>query len=123
MSSHAFKRRLMHEATFLAGSATQSNTGAITHVWSSVGTVAGRFVHRRHAVASAAEGFMMASEFLWLCDSEAKGTIAEEQRVRSIVDTSGSAVAEAAGTWRVESLAPMNTTKLHHYELTLEKVE
>jgi len=123
MASHALKRHFIHEATFLAGSATQSSTGQISYTWSAVGTVAGRFVQRKHEVADPSSGFMMAMSHLWMCDSNAAGTIAEEYRCRNIVDTSGAAVAEAAGTWSVESLIPIRTDKLHHYELVLEAVE
>lgn len=123
MGSSAFKRHLIHKAVFLSGSASRTSSGQVTHTWSVAGTVVGRFVQRRHALADPSQGLMMAHEHLWLCDSAAQGTIAEEYRVRKIVDSSGAAIAEAAGTWRVEALIPLRTDKLHHYELTLEKVE
>jgi len=125
MGSGTFKKHLIHRATFLAGSASRTSSGEVTWTWTPIsngacGTVVGRLVHKKHAVASD-QGFMMGHEVLWLCDSSE--SVEEEHRVRNVAYTDGSSVQEAAGTWRVERLIPVRRRTLHHYELTLEKVE
>jgi len=125
MTSSALKRHFIHKATFLEGTESRSTSGAVTWAWApidngSCGTVAGRFVHRRNAVASG-QGFMMVNEVLWLCGSDTD--VEEEHRVRNVRYQDGDSVQEAAGTWRVESLLPVRRRTLHHYELTLERVE
>lgn len=125
MAGHAFKRTLIHTGVHLEAGTARSSSGELTRDWANAATatVSCRFVHRTHNVANPTLGFMMAHEHLLLVDSAAKGTISEEGRWRNFTDSNGSAIAEAAGTWRVESLIPSRTTKLHHYELRLERVE
>lgn len=125
MGSPAFKRHLIHRAVFLAGSATRTGSGQVTHTWTPIsngssGTIAGRFVHRRNFIGDPEQGFMMGHEHLWMCDDSED--VDTTYRVRSVVDRNGTAISEAAGTWEIRSLALRWTDKPHHYELKLEQV-
>jgi hypothetical protein len=128
MGSAAFKRKLVHRATFLEPTETRSSSGEIIRTWAPVdngcgGTVWGLFLGRRHEIAMPWVSFQMSNAYRWLCDSREKGYVTEEHRVRNIVDEDGDAVAEANGTWSVDALIPRRARKLHHYELELEKIE
>jgi len=127
VDSPSFKKKLIHQATFLAGSISRDAAGDIVETWSPIdndtgGTVVGRLVFQRHEIANPWQGFMMRMEPVWLCDS-ANDEIEEEHRLRNIVNLDGSDVPEGGGTWDVSALIPRYGRKLHHYKLTLKKVE
>lgn len=104
----------------------QSASGEPQESWSSIGTMAGRFVEESERIASEATGFVMVKAHSWLCDTgtTSQGTaIAVDDRITSIVDADSNSI--DAGPFTIEELLHRRDVKgdAHHLSLKLERVE